>query len=58
MQIINWTPLVFNETDESQLTTQNDRDKYQRMPYFLKDALANTRPQEVCNLYFECICCF
>lgn len=49
-KIYNWTPRVFNETDASQITDAEERDQYQKMPDFLKEAIANTRDQRERNL--------
>lgn len=47
-QIYNWTPRVFNETDENQLTDEYEKSQYRKMPDFLKEAIAQTRnPAEV-----------
>lgn len=48
LQILDWTPRVFNETDMSQFTNEEERGTYLKMPYFLKDVLENMRdPQQV-----------
>lgn len=50
-QIYNWTPRVFNETDENQISDENERSQYRKMPDFLKEAIAQTRdPKEVCTI--------
>lgn len=59
-QIYNWTPRVFNETDASQLTNEEERNQYQKMPDFLKEAIANTRDQRevsILSLFIIFILC-
>lgn len=50
-KIYNWTPRVFNETDASQLTNEEERNQYQKMPDFLKEAIANTRDQREVSIF-------
>ncbi|XP_031634841.1 sodium/potassium-transporting ATPase subunit beta-2-like [Contarinia nasturtii] len=42
-EVKDWTPQVFNETDINQITDDNLRAKYAKMPDFLKEAIANVR---------------
>lgn len=46
-QIYNWTPKVFNETNEDDIYDDAERAQYRKMPQFLKDAITNTNAEEV-----------
>lgn len=50
MQIYNWTPKVFNETNEDDIHDETDRNLYRKIPNFLKDAIRETNPDEVSHL--------
>jgi len=49
-KIYNWTPRVFNETDESQISDEYERSQYRKMPDFLKSAIQETRDPNERNL--------
>ncbi|XP_055310913.1 sodium/potassium-transporting ATPase subunit beta-2-like [Sitodiplosis mosellana] len=37
--IYDWTPRVFNETDENQISDEFERSQYQKMPDFVRDTI-------------------
>jgi len=49
-KIFNWTPRVFNETDASQISDPAERASFEKMPKFLKDAIAEVRDPSQRNL--------
>lgn len=50
-QIYNWVPRVFNETRESDLVYDEEREIYQKMPQSLKDAIARTTDAKEVNSF-------
>lgn len=46
-QIYNWVPKVFNETNPDQIQDPKERQLYDRMPHYLKEAIATTPDREV-----------
>lgn len=46
-QIYNWTPKVFNETNEDDIYDDVERAQYRKMPQFLKEAITSTNAEEV-----------
>lgn len=52
-QIYNWTPKVFNETNEDQITDPESKAIYKKMPSFLKKAIAEVPSSaDVSLLYY------
>lgn len=50
-QIYNWVPRVFNETRDTDLVYDEEREIYQKMPQSLKDAIGRTTDAKEVNSY-------
>lgn len=50
-QIYNWVPRVFNETRDTDLVYDEEREIYQKMPQSLKDAIARTTDAKEVNSF-------